>query len=94
MDEVQCMHCSRCLTSGHVCCQCGRTVTRANPVIEDQEKRFVKQQFEFQTQSALPTVKGTRNCGTSQEQQDRGKTKEVLGNAKKAKLCIYFRKDG
>ena len=46
-DNVQCTHCHRCLTSGHVFCQCGRIITFDGPVfvIEGQIRRCVEQQL-------------------------------------------------
>ena len=54
-DKVQCTHCHRYLTSGHVCCYCGRILvyTIQDPVIEDQTQRHAKQQFELLTTISL-----------------------------------------
>ena len=51
-NKVQCRDCHRYMTSGHVYCNCGRTLVYANldPVFEKQIKRNVKEKFDL-----LPT---------------------------------------
>ena len=41
-NEVLCSHCHRCMTTGRVCCYCGRTLVFANPnsVVEEQTVRI------------------------------------------------------
>ena len=61
--------------------------------IEKQIQRFVKQRFELLTTSALLTVSGQkvggRKCGTTEEQQEGGKAKEVLREARR-QTCAPF----
>ena len=67
-NKVQCTHCQRYVTSGHICCCFGRAHVYAhpNPVIAEQTRRSVKQQFELLTTPAFLLVKGP-NKRQSQE---------------------------
>ena len=59
-----------------VCCQCGRLVTNANLHIEKQNKAL--------RQAAIGL-----KCGTTEEQQEGGKAKEVLREARR-QTCAPF----
>ena len=80
-----------------VCCQCGRLVTNANPAIEKQIKRFVKQRFELLTTSALLTVIVQKVEGENVEPRKNNKREEKRKKffAKpEGKLVHHFWQDG
>ena len=75
-SRVQCIHCHRYVTPGHVYCYCGRILVHVNPnpVIEEQIRRNVKQQFDLLTAPAFLLVKDQTVLHSNNKQEARPNT--------------------
>ena len=60
-NKVQCQHCHKYVSSGHICCSCGRSIvcTNPSPVIVEQIQRDIRQKFELLASLACFLVERT-----------------------------------
>ena len=94
-NKVQCQHCHKYISSGHVHCSCGRSLVfvDTDPVIVEQIQRNVRQKFEVQYLHPFP-LKDQLDSGVSRKNNRKEEQHNWLFTSQEEKVTHRFSIDG